>query len=84
MKHISVSDNTILINTDNTAYMLMINEHGHLEQLHYGARVGTGDAQALRYKRTMPYGSEVMYTPADYTYCLDNVPLNWSGLGKPT
>ena len=23
-----------------------------------------------------------MYTPEDQIYCLDNVPLNWSGIGK--
>ncbi len=60
----------------------MVNEHGHIEQLHYGPPVGLGDGEALRCKRTMPYGSQVMYTPDDETYCLDNVPLNWSGLGK--
>ncbi len=60
----------------------MINEHGHVEQLHYGPAVSMEDGQALRYKRTMPYGSQVMYTPEDESYCLDNVPLNWSGIGK--
>lgn len=82
MEYIIEKDHTFLINTENTSYMLMVNEHGHLEQLHYGAPVQIADAQALRYKSTMPYGSEVMYTQSDETYCLDNVPLNWSGIGK--
>lgn len=62
--------------------MLMVNEYGHIEQLHYGRPVQLEDYEALRYKRTMPYGSQVMYTPEDQIYCLDNVPLNWSGIGK--
>lgn len=82
MEHIIEKDHTFLINTEDTSYMFMVNEHGHLEQIHYGVHVNIGDAQALRYKRTMPYGSEVMYTQDDGTYCLDNVPQNWSGLGK--
>ncbi len=82
MEHIIEKDKTFLINTKSTSCMLMVNEHGHIEQIHYGAPVEMGDAEALRYKRTMPYGSQVMYTPEDGTYCLDNVPLNWSGIGK--
>ena len=82
MEHIIEKEHTFLINTENTSYMLMVNAHGHIEQLHYGAPVEIEDAEALRYKRTMPYGSEVLYTQADEIYCLDNVPLNWSGIGK--
>ncbi len=82
MEHITQDNKTFLLNTDSTSYMLMINEHGHIEQLHYGVPVTLEDARALRYKHTVPYGSEVMYTEGDNTYCLDNVPLNWSGLGK--
>lgn len=62
--------------------MLTVNEHGHIEQIHYGKRICISDAHALRYKRTIPYGSEIMYSQSDGTYCLDNVPLNWSGIGK--
>lgn len=82
MRYISQNEKTFLLNTRKTSYMLMANEHGHIEQLHYGSRVEPSDAGALRYKRTAPYGSEVMYTPEDDTYCLDNLPLNWSGIGK--
>lgn len=82
MEHIIEKDLTFLLNTERSSYLLMVNEHGHLEQIHYGAPVQIGDAQALRYKRTMPYGSQVMYTQTDENYCLDNVPLNWSGIGK--
>lgn len=82
MEHIIEKDGVFLLNTESSSYLVMVNEHGHVEQLHYGAPVQIDDVQALRYKRTMPYGSEVMYTQTDETYCLDNVPLNWSGIGK--
>lgn len=82
MEYIIEKDKSFLINTESTSYLLMVNEHGHLEQIHYGSPVMIEDAQALRYKRTMPYGSEVMYTQSDDIYSMDNVPLNWSGIGK--
>lgn len=82
MGQITEKDGVFLLNTESSSYLVMVNEYGHVEQLHYGAPVQIGDAQALRYKRTMPYGSEVMYAQGDESYCLDNVPLNWSGIGK--
>ena len=82
MKGVTHEGNLFLLRTENTACLLLVNEHGHVEQIHYGGPMEPEDAEALRYKRTMPYGSEVLYTPEDETYCLDNVPLNWSGIGK--
>ena len=82
MGYITEKDKTFLLSTEKTAYLLMVNEHGHLEQLHYGAPVSIDDAEALRYKHTIQYGSQVIYEQGDESYCLDNVPLNWSGLGK--
>ena len=82
MEHIVERDGVFLLNMQSSSYLLMVNEHGHLEQLHYGVPVKIEDAQALRYKRTMPYGTEIMYSHTDESYCLDNVPLNWSGIGK--
>lgn len=82
MESIKSKDRVFLLNTQKSSYMLMVNEYGHIEQLHYGRPVQLEDYEALRYKRTMPYGSQVMYTPEDQIYCLDNVPLNWSGIGK--
>ena len=75
-------DGVFLINTADTSYLLMVNEHGHIEHLHYGAPVTIEDAAALRYRHTLAYGAEVLYTEQDETYCLDNVPLEWSGIGK--
>ena len=82
MEHITVKDNVFLLNTEKTSYMFMINAFGHPEHIHYGGRVQPGDAEALRYRHDIQYGSEIMYSDTDNTYCLDNVPLEWSGIGK--
>lgn len=86
MEWIEQEGKSFLLRTAATAYLLCINEHGHVEQVHYGAPVALADAAALRYKRTMMYGAQVMYAQDektdDQTYCLDNVPLNWSGMGR--
>lgn len=82
MHYITQAEKLFLLRTDETAYLLLINEYGHPEHLHYGTPVALADAAALRYKRTMPYGAEVLYAEDDPTYCLDNLPLEWSGIGK--
>ena len=82
MQYIRQKDNTFLLETGHTALLLQVTRFGHIELLHYGARVMMEDAEALRYRRTMPYGSEVMYAESDESYCLDNLPLAWSGVGK--
>lgn len=82
MQYITQDNNLFLLRTEETAYLLLVNEYGHPEHLHYGAPVTLADAAALRYKRTMPYGAEVLYAEEDPAYCLDNLPLEWSGIGK--
>lgn len=69
------------LRTAETSYLFCVNERGHIEQIHYGAPVETADAEALGYRRTIPYGAQVMYEEGG-EYCLDNIPLNWSGSGK--
>lgn len=82
MKHIVRQGNIFLLSTEHTALLLRITKYGHIELLHYGAPVPIEDAGALAARRTMPYGSQVMYTEEDAAYCLDNIPLLWSGEGK--
>lgn len=82
MKQIIQRENVFLLQTEHTALLLQITRYGHVELLHYGSLVSLGDAPALAARRTMPYGSQVMYTEEDPTYCLDNIPLLWSGVGK--
>ena len=57
MSAIEIRDRTFLLNTKKTSYLFMVNEYGHVEHIHYGKKVRIEDAEALRYKRTIPYGS---------------------------
>ena len=64
-----------------TSYLFRVTRYGHLEHVHWGARVATDDADALAVK-TPPNGSQVAYADDDPSYSLDLLPLEWSGLGK--
>ncbi len=70
------------LDTANSSYWLRVSPFGHLEHLHFGALLHDGDPAALEVKRTLPYGSAVLYSENDPTYCLDTIPLEWSGVGK--
>lgn len=82
MEHITQQGSKFLLSTAHTALLLQITKYGHIELLHYGIPVSIEDAAALAARRTMPYGSQIMYAEEDPTYCLDNIPLLWSGVGK--
>ncbi len=64
MSAIEIRDRTFLLNTKKTSYLFMVNEYGHVEHIHYGKKVRIEDAEALRYKRTIPYGSLLVYPSA--------------------
>lgn len=61
MSAIEIHDRMFLLNTKKTSYLFMVNEYGHVEHIHYGKKVRIEDAEALRYKRTIPYGSLLVY-----------------------
>ena len=64
-----------------TSYLFRVSKYGHLEHIHWGPRVATGDADALAVK-TSPNGYQVAYADDDPAYSLDLMPLEWSGLGR--
>lgn len=70
------------LDTANSSYWLRISPFGHLEHIHYGSRLAAGDPAPIVVKRSMPYGTSIMYDESDGTYCLDSLCLEWSGLGK--
>ena len=77
------SDNGLFhLRTEDTSYILRVTPYGHLEQVWWGAAVRDEDAEALAVKRTCCYGESVMYRAGDETYCLDTLPLEWSGSGR--
>lgn len=73
---------TFYLSTNNTAYLLRVTEFGHLEHIYYGALILSDDAAAAAHKRVTCYGGSVMYSEKSDTYCLDTLPLEWSGIGK--
>lgn len=70
------------LETRKTSYLFRITEHGHLEHIYYGARLPGCDIDPLLKKRVIQLGTSVLYDQADPTYCLDTLPLEWSGIGK--
>ena len=79
---ITQRDNVFYLETDHTSYQFRVTEHGHLEHIHYGEPIPQGEIDSLLTKRTIPHGSSVMYDrEQDSSYCLDNIPLEWSGIG---
>ncbi len=79
---IDYRDRVFSLETDHTGYIFRITEHGHLEHVHYGARVPAGEIEPLLTKRVIAQGSSVLYdTAPDSAYSLDNILLEWSGVG---
>ena len=72
---------TFQLLTQNTSYLFRVTPFKHLEHLYYGRKVEISDAEALSLKRNCGYGDSVYYDPRDDKYCLDVLPLEFSGSG---
>lgn len=79
---ISYHDGIFRLSTLNTSYWFRITPFGHLEHIHYGPLLKEQSVEGLEYKRTTTIGSTVLYDPSDNLYCLDNICLEWSGIGR--
>ena len=78
---ITFNDQVFALETNQTSYLLRVTKFGHLEHIHYGEIVSHDEIESLQTKRSIMHGSSVMYSEKDETYCLDNIPLEWSGVG---
>ena len=78
---ITVSNLVFTLETERTSYVFRATSPGHLEHIHYGERIPAGEIETLLTKRNIMHGSSVPYSAQDDTYCLDNLPLEWSGVG---
>ncbi len=68
--------------TKSTSYIMRINDFQHLEHVYYGVRIDRGPIDSLIYKQNIQHGSAVLYdAERDPAYSLDNVLLEWSGVG---
>lgn len=71
------------LNTADTSYLFEVTQFGHLEHIYYGPVLRKGQSlEALRYKRTILLGSAICYEEKEDTYSLDNLCLEWSGIGR--
>lgn len=78
---IAFSDQVFTLESDHTSYLFRVTKFGHLEHVYYGEKIKPGEIESLLLKRSIMHGSSVMYSDQDETYCLDNIPLEWSGVG---
>ena len=79
---IECSDKSFRLLTDHTAYLFRVTPFGHLEHLHYGGPVPLADGAALGVKAAIVRGASVLYDDSSDTYCLEDMALEWSGVGK--
>ena len=80
---ISFSDSIFRLSTDKTSYWFRVTKFGHLEHIYYGTFLPEDQTvEPLLLKRTAELGSCVNYDKDDDKYCLDNLCLEWSGIGK--
>ncbi len=79
---IKVKDGVFFLETDKTSYIFKLTDKGHPEHIYYGSRVTCADIEALRMKNTIMLGSSVDYAPDTPAYSLDNILLEYSGIGK--
>ena len=78
---ITVSNQVFTLETERTSYLFRATPPGHLEHIHYGERIPADEIETLLTKRNIANGSSVAYSAEDDTYCLDDLPLEWSGVG---
>lgn len=79
---IEFADHLFRLTTCDTSYWFRVSKFGHLEHIHYGPRLELQSAEGLALKRIAQIGSSITYNPSDPNYCLDQIPLEWSGIGR--
>lgn len=67
------------LSTKNTSYLFGLTDSGHLEHLHYGAKLGTFDPMLLHEKMPYPTG---LLLDEETKISLEDLPLEFSTYGK--
>ena len=76
---IRVENNLFFLEGSCYSYVLRINEANMAEHLHFGAKITSGDAQAMICRPEPGWGCSVHYHDK---VCLDTLPMEWSGSGR--
>ena len=74
-----------LLDTENTSYAFRVLPTGHLEQLHYGPRLGARSGEellSLTEKRAFQPGAVIAYDARHSTTVLEDMCLEFSAGGK--
>lgn len=79
---IEEKDGLFRLTTRETSYWFRVTRFGHIEHIHYGERLAEQNPEGLLQKRTALPGSSVVYDAASPNDCLDNICLEWSGIGR--
>ncbi len=72
----------IKLDCNDISYVFRITKYGHLENLYLGKFTSDTDFSLSQKKNNAGYGSSVCYKEGDNTYCLDDIMLEYSGVGK--
>lgn len=79
---ISEDKKVFRLTTDKSSWWFRVTPFGHLEHIHWGRRLKDQDIEPLLLKRSSMIGASVIYHESDPNYCLDNICLEWSGIGR--
>ena len=75
-------DDLFLLTTEHSTYAFRATETGHLEHLHYGARLDLMEADALAEKREFPSGNLISLDADHPAVTLEDMRLEMSSYGK--
>lgn len=81
MDTIQIKNKSFLLSTDHTSYLFKVDKYGHLEHIHYGAKVKMEDADALSFKKLILHGSTVMYDKKNEILTMDSLPQEFGTYG---
>ncbi len=70
------------IHAEHYSCLLGLTPYGQIEHIHFGRRVKTEDARALRFHAGLGWGGSVLLEDKDTASCMDAWPLAWSGSGR--
>ena len=80
---ISYNQGVFRLTTDNTSYVFQVTKFGNLEHIYYGKKLPVDqEITPFLLKRSATIGCTVAYDESDSRYCLDNMCLEWSGIGR--
>ena len=79
---IEVNNGLFHLKNDSLSCLLRVNRYGLVEQIHFGAPIDTGDAEALACNPGLGWGGSLVLNDADPASCPDHMSLAWSGSGR--